>query len=75
MPIDPSNDPNEAYEVAPMKVEPHGPPGTWWSATCNGIPVYHFAPGRRDAAERYCTDPAYRLSRERQYAHDRAPTR
>jgi hypothetical protein len=53
MPIIPDNDPNEAYEVAPMKVEPHGPPADWWTITCNGIPVRHFTPHARDAAERY----------------------
>lgn len=37
MPIDPDNDPNEAYEVVPMKPEPHGPPADWWTLTCNGI--------------------------------------
>lgn len=71
MPIVPDHDPNEAYEVVPIKREPHGPPPTWWSVTCNGIPVYHFTPDNRAKADRYATDPAYRLSCERQYAHDR----
>jgi len=62
MPIHPENDPNEAYEIVPMKVEPHGPPGDWWTVTCNGIPVQHFTPNNRDKAERYCCDPEYRLS-------------
>lgn len=42
MPIIPDRDPNEAYEVVPMKAEPYGPPPTWWTVTCNGIPVHHF---------------------------------
>lgn len=75
MPIIPDRDPNEAYEVVPMKAEVHGPPPTWWTVTCNGIPVYHFTPDSRADAQRYATDPAYRRSRERQYLHDRAPTR
>ena len=54
--------PNEAYEVVPMKVEPHGPPGDWWTVTCNGIPVRHFGPEHKAKAERYATDPEYRAS-------------
>jgi hypothetical protein len=30
--------------------------------TCNGIPVHFFSPRRKDDAERYATDPAYRQS-------------
>lgn len=75
MPIIPHHDPNEAYEVVPMQPGPHGPPPTWWTVTCNGIPVYHFTPEARGVAERYATDPTYRLARERQYAHDRGPAR
>lgn len=71
MPIDPDNDPNEAYEIVPMKQEPHGPPTDWLSVTCNGIPVRHFSPKARDSAERYCRDPAYRLSLVTTYLHDR----
>ena len=51
--------PNEAYEVVPMKVEALGPSGDWWTVTCNGIPVHHCVPTRRDLAERYATDPDY----------------
>jgi hypothetical protein len=69
MPIIPENDPNEAYDVVPMKVEPHGPPADWWTVTCNGIAVNHFAPGNIWGAERYCCDPEYRLSLERKYIH------
>ena len=29
---------------------------------CNGVPVRHCVPIRRDLAERYATDPGYRLS-------------
>jgi hypothetical protein len=71
MPIIPGQDPNEAYDVIPMAEHPHGPRGGWWTATCNGIPVYHFAPERRDIAERYATDPDYRLSLIAAKLHDR----
>jgi len=27
----PDPDPEEAYEVVPMKQEPHGPPADWWT--------------------------------------------
>jgi hypothetical protein len=60
MPVAPDHDPNEAYEIIPMDEHPRGPRGGWWTVTCNGIPTYHFAPGRRDLAERYATDAAYR---------------
>lgn len=69
MPIIPENDPNEAYEVVPMRVEPHGPAAGWWTVTCNGIPVHHFVPAMFSGAERYCSDPEYRLSRETRYIH------
>jgi hypothetical protein len=55
-------DPNEAYEVIPMPDHPRGPRGGWWTVTCNGVPVRHFSPERRDLADRYATDPAYRAS-------------
>jgi hypothetical protein len=75
MPIDPDNDPNEAYEVVPAKVEPHGPPAGWWTVLCNGIPVRHFSQHRKDDAERYARDPAWREQLGRsQMAHDRKPT-
>lgn len=54
-----SDDPNEAYDIVPMKEEPRGPSG-WWTVTCNGIPVRHFGPDKRDTAERYATDPELR---------------
>jgi hypothetical protein len=57
MPIIPGQDPNEAYEIGPCD----RPPG-WWTVTCNGIPVYHFAPQNVWDAERYCCDPEYRLA-------------
>lgn len=75
MPIIPECDPNEAYEVVPMKPAAHGPPPTWWTVTCNGIPVHHFTPATRASADRYATDPAFRLSLERQYLHDRGASR
>ena len=68
MPLVPNNDPNEAYEVVPMKKEPHGPEG-WWTVTCNGIPVRHFAPDKKDRAERYCVDAEFRKSLVRRYIH------
>jgi hypothetical protein len=48
--------------VVPMDEHPRGPRGGWWTVTCNGIPVHHCAPNRRDLAERYATDPDYRMS-------------
>jgi hypothetical protein len=69
MPINPDNDPNEAYEIGYMPPEPHGMPADWLTVFCNGIPVHHFTPDRRASAERYCTDPAFRLSLERRYIH------
>lgn len=71
MPIIPDCDPSEAYEVVPMVPSRHGPPPTWWTVRCNGIPVYHFAPDRRAEAERYATDPGYRLARQTQFIHDK----
>jgi hypothetical protein len=71
MPIIPGNDPNEAYHVVPMAEHVHGSRGGWWTVTCNGIPVFHFAPRRREAAERYATDPAYRLAQIVTKHHDR----
>jgi integrase len=37
----------------------HDIPPDWWTVFCNGIPVRHCAPSRRDLAERYATDPEY----------------
>ena len=51
MPIIPDNDPNEAYDVIPMPIEPHGPTDGWWTVTCNGIPVHHFAAERCPAQQ------------------------
>jgi hypothetical protein len=62
MPIIPGQDPNEAYEVGHMP--------DWWTIFCNGIPVHHCAPDRRDLAERYATDPGYRLSLVTTKLHD-----
>jgi hypothetical protein len=52
----PGNDPNAAYNVVPKQGWPDG----WWTVTCNGIPVRHFA--NKTNAERYATDPEYRAS-------------
>lgn len=71
MPIIPDCDPNEAYELVPMRPEPHGPPPTWLTALCNGIPVHHFSPIARAAAERYVTDPAFRLSCETRFIFEK----
>ena len=64
MPLDPTNDPNEAYEVTHPPGNPHDIPADWWTVTCNGLPVKHFAPHREADARRYATDPAYRLQLE-----------
>ena len=58
----PDPDANEAYEVVPMKPEPHGPPGDWWTVTRNGIADRHFSARRKAEAERYATDPAHRAA-------------
>jgi hypothetical protein len=68
-------DPNEAYEVVPMKPEPHGPPSDWWTVTRNGIPDRHFSGSRKAEAERYATAPAHRAAmRGVKKAHDRGRT-
>ena len=54
------DDPNEAYEVAPVAPGQHGPPEGWWTVKRNGIPVRYF-PGK-EKADRYANDPAYRAS-------------
>ena len=71
MPIIPGQDPNEAYEIDHMPAREHDLPPDWWTIFCNGIPVHHCAPGRRDLAERYATDPEYRLSLVTTKLHDR----
>ena len=75
MPIIPGCDPSEAYDVIPMPDHPRGPRGGWWTVTCNGIPVHHFAPERRDLAEKYARDTEYRLSLVRRYIHDTSDLR
>jgi hypothetical protein len=69
MPIIAGQDPNEAYELA-LAQESLRMPG-WYTVTCNGIPVYHFAPQNGFDAERYCCDPEYRLSLIVTKLHDR----
>ena len=58
---DPANDPNEAYAVIPTPAKLRGPPTDWWTVTHNGVPVWHFPAAKRDLAERFATDPAFRL--------------
>jgi hypothetical protein len=58
---DPANDPNEAYAVIPTPAKLRGPPKDWWTVTHNGVPVWHFPAAKRDLAERFATDPAFRL--------------
>jgi hypothetical protein len=64
MPLDPTIDPNEAYEVTHPPGHPHDIPADWWTVKCNGVPVKHFAPDREDEARRYAKDPAYRIELE-----------
>ena len=54
MTVDRDPDPNEAHEIVPMKPEPHGPPGDWWTVTRNGIPDRHFLHALRQT-RRGCT--------------------
>ena len=67
MPIIPGQDPNEAYDIRHMPAREHGLPPDWWTVFCNG----HCAPNRRDLAERYATNPDYRLSLIRTKLQDR----
>jgi hypothetical protein len=71
MPIIPGQDPNEAYDIGHMPAREHDLPPDWWTVFCNGIPVRHCAPDRRDLAERYASDPDYRLSLITTKLHDR----
>jgi hypothetical protein len=73
VPIDPANDPNEAYDVGHMPAQPHGLPADWWTIFCNGVPVYHFAPDNKAGADRYASDPAYRLSLVTRFLHASRP--
>jgi hypothetical protein len=59
--LDPTNDPNEAYDVVPLDPirkdrDPHG----WWAALCNGIVVRIAA--QRTPLIRFASDPEYRAS-------------
>ena len=58
---DPANDPNDAYAVVPMRARLRGPPTDWWTVMHNGVPVWFFPANHRDVAERFATDPAFRL--------------
>ena len=73
MPIIPGQDPNEAYDVGHLPEREHDLPPDWWTVFCNGIPVRHCAPDRRDLAERYATDPEYRLSQIKTKLHCKRP--
>jgi len=59
----PDNNPNEAYTVIPMPAELCRTSDYWtgwWTVTHNGEPVWHYPPDKRDLAERFATDPAFR---------------
>jgi hypothetical protein len=71
MPIIPGQDPNEAYDVGHMPAREHDIPPDWWTIFCNGIPVHHYSPSRRDLADRCATDADYRLSLGIKRLHDR----
>ncbi len=58
------NDPNEAYEITPSDR-----PAGWFRIRCNGIPVW-LCPSP-EAAERYVSDPDYRLSLMAVKYHDK----
>jgi hypothetical protein len=73
MPVIPDHDPNEAYEIIPMDEHPRG--RGWWTVTRNGIPTYHFAPDRRDLAERYATDADYRQAQVKTKLWERGQSR
>ena len=64
-------DPNEAYEVGHMPAREYDMPPEWWTIFCNGIPVHHCAPSRRDLADRYATNADYRPSLIRTKLHNR----
>ena len=57
----PVSDPKEAYAVIPMPAKLRGPPTDWWAVTHNGVPVWFFPSKHRELAERFATDPAFRL--------------
>ena len=59
MPIIPGRDPNEAYDIGHMPAREHD------------LPPDHCAPDRHDLAERYASDPDYRLSLVTKFIHDR----
>ena len=56
-----ADDPNDAYAVIPTPAELRGPPVDWWTVTHHGVPVWHYPPDKRDLADRFATDPAYRF--------------
>ena len=50
MPITPGQDPNEAYDIGHLPAREHDLPPDWRTVFCNGIPVHHCSPSRRDLA-------------------------
>ncbi len=52
------DDPNEAYDVVPVKPVPFGPPEGWFEVLRNGVSVWTTP--SEEAARRFATDPAYR---------------
>jgi hypothetical protein len=65
MPIDPNNDPNEAFELGTCRLR--RTTGGLSSAMGSRCITLHRA--TRQRAERYCRDPAWRLGLERKYIH------
>jgi hypothetical protein len=66
-----TNDPNEAYAIIPKPIGPGQSDflSDWLTVTRYGVPVRHYSPEHRAAAEKYCTDPDYRA----QIAADETP--
>ena len=65
-----ADDPNEAYEVVPIALGPHGPPEGWWTVKRNGLAIRNFP--SREKADKYATDPEYRASLVTGRAWDKA---
>jgi hypothetical protein len=56
--IDPSNDPNGAYDYELMEKLPHGPSFPMWRIRVNGV---GYRVGHNlDVVKRFCADPAFR---------------
>jgi hypothetical protein len=54
-----------------MPAREYDMPPEWWTIFCNGIPVHHCAPSRRDLADPYATNADYRPSLIRTKLHNR----